>query len=317
MSEQSAQLIDSSNEGSASSDGTAASSSGCGSGPMTVKEQELLAEKIDEGVHQLQYLLDHTRRLVEGAESEITGVRPKVWLTDDRKRTMRRRIAALKYSAEHLVEHIDSKEEGVPACELDMEVLKEVHAHMGDMDKQINYFHDSVQKAASRWGRKAYTLPDPELGDTIPMGLVVPVTIDCLVDGFLIGVTVALSPKAGIILGAANCLEMGSLGLAYSVRLYKCTGTRPFIRYLALYLPCACMLLASGLGAVLASASQSVPAVFVGFVAFGTVALLTLAINELFLEAHNLLGDEGPEWPSMCMLFAVWLVLIVDKSVGH
>ena len=98
---------------------------------------------------------------------------------------------------------------------------------MADMDKQITFFHDSVQKAASRWGRKAYTLPDPELGDVIPAGLVVPVTIDCFVDGFLIGVTVALSPKAGVLLGAANVLEMGSLGMAYAVRLKNCTGKFP------------------------------------------------------------------------------------------
>lgn len=44
----------------------------------SVREQEEIAEKIDEGVHTLQYLLDHSRRLVEGAESEITGVSPKV-----------------------------------------------------------------------------------------------------------------------------------------------------------------------------------------------------------------------------------------------
>lgn len=42
------------------------------------REQEEIAELIDEGVHKLQYLLDHSRRLVEGAESEITGASPKV-----------------------------------------------------------------------------------------------------------------------------------------------------------------------------------------------------------------------------------------------
>jgi len=54
-------------------------------GDLSVKDQEKLAEEIDEGVHQLQYLLDHTRRLVEGAESAMTGARAKIWLTDDRK----------------------------------------------------------------------------------------------------------------------------------------------------------------------------------------------------------------------------------------
>lgn len=56
-------------------------------------------------------------------------------------------------------------------------------------------------------------LPDTEEGDTLPIGLVVPVTIDCFVDGFLIGVSVAVSRKAAFILAAANCMEMAFLGM--------------------------------------------------------------------------------------------------------
>jgi hypothetical protein len=46
------------------------------------------------------------------------------------------------------------------------------------------------------------------------------------------------------------------------------------------------MFLASGLGALLAGAAQSVPAVYIGFVAFGVVALLFLVCNELLIEAR-------------------------------
>lgn len=60
----------------------------------------------------------------------------------------------------------------------------------------------------------------------MPYGLVVPVALDCFTDGFLIGVAVALSFHAGVILGAANCLEMSFLGMAYAARLFKCTGNR-------------------------------------------------------------------------------------------
>jgi len=284
-------------------------------GEISVKNQENLAENIDKGIHDLQYLLDHTRRLVEGAEFEITGdpsaQAKKIWLTEDRKRTMRRRINALRYTAEHLKEHLESEEA------LDANLLKEVHSHMHDMEKQIHLFHDSVQKAASRWGRKAYVMPDPELGDVIPMGLVVPVTIDCIVDGFLIGVTVAISPKAGLIIGAANVIEMGTLGMAYSVRLKNCTGSSFIPRLLALYLPPIIMLLTAGLGAQLATLSQSIPSAFIGFVAFGTVALLSLACNELFVEALKALGEghegESSYPPSISMFVGVWVVIVIDK----
>ena len=53
---------------------------------------------------------------------------------------------------------------------------------------------------------------EPELGDAVPVSLVVPVTLDCFVDGFLIGVSVSISPSAGIVLSVANCLEMSFLG---------------------------------------------------------------------------------------------------------
>ena len=43
------------------------------------------------------------------------------------------------------------------------------------------------------------------------VSLVVPVSIDCMVDGFLIGVSVALNPVAGYVLGVANCLEVSGV----------------------------------------------------------------------------------------------------------
>jgi hypothetical protein len=46
------------------------------------------------------------------------------------------------------------------------------------------------------------------------------------------------------------------------------------------------MFLASGFGAYLAETARSVPAVYVGFVSFGVVALLFLVCNELIIEAR-------------------------------
>ena len=101
-------------------------------------------------------------------------------------------------------------------------------------------------------------------------------TLDCFVDGFLIGVSSALSPTAGIVLGLANCLEMSFLGMAYSARITKCTGSTRLSRMLALYIPPLIMFFSSGFGAYLGDAARSIPSVFVAFVAFGVVALLAL-----------------------------------------
>jgi zinc transporter ZupT len=66
------------------------------------------------------------------------------------------------------------------------------------------------------------------------------------VDGFLIGVSVAISPKAGIVLAFANCFEMSFLGMAYASRLVKCTGTSALTRGVALYGPPMLMFFAAG-----------------------------------------------------------------------
>lgn len=110
-----------------------------------------------------------------------------------------------------------------------------MNEHIEDMDGIINSFHDTVEVAARRWIRRARPMPEPEEGDTLPTGLIIPVTIDCFVDGFLIGVSCALSPKAGIVLGFANCLEMAFLGMAYATRLKKCTGSSWIVRQVAMF----------------------------------------------------------------------------------
>lgn len=70
------------------------------------------------------------------------------------------------------------------------------------MDHQIEDFHENVAKVSNRWNHhNRTTLFVTKPGDTLPVGLVIPVTLDCFTDGFLIGVSCALSPPAGIILG--------------------------------------------------------------------------------------------------------------------
>ena len=123
-------------------------------------------------------------------------------------------LTMLHNIAEHLIEHLN------PGEKIDAFVMKEIHEHLDEMEEEINLFHDTVQHVASKWHRRTQ-LVETELGDTLPVSLIVPVTMDCFVDGFLIGVSMAISRKAGIILGFANTFEMGFLGMAYSARLVK------------------------------------------------------------------------------------------------
>jgi zinc transporter ZupT len=189
--------------------------------------------------------------------------------------------------------------------------VKEMHRHMVTMEEAITSLHEHVEKSSARWRRRNRDLPDPELGATLPMGLVIPVTMDCFVDGFLIGVSVALCPSAGIILGFANCLEMSFLGMAYSVRLKKCTGSTALVRAVALTAPPLLMFLAAGLGAWLAAVAHDLPFVFIAFVAFGVVALISLACGELVIEAREAQGTEELWYVSLVLYLGIYLVLMI------
>lgn len=256
-------------------------------------------------------------RLLQGSESDVlrnqTGVNappsPTVskWVTEERKVTMKRKLTKIKYTVEHLVEHINE-----PV--IDNHVLHEMHEHMFSMDREIAKLHDIVETNASKW-RRNDQLPQTQIGDTLPVNLILPVTIDCFVDGFLIGVSVAISPKAGFILAIANCFEMAFLGMAYASRLVRCTGTSAFKRNLALYAPPFVMFLAAGLGALLAGATRETPMIFIAFVAFGVVALMFLVCNELLIEAKNAQGEEEKWWISICIFLGIYMVLIINQLV--
>lgn len=188
-----------------------------------------------------------------------------------------------------------------------------MHSHMEDMDKVISSFHDAVDVATSRWSRyfQHIQLPNTSLGDTIPVSLVIPVTMDCIVDGLLIGISGTINAKAGLVLAIANCLEMSFLGIAYSIRIGKCTGTSSILRYTALYCPPLLMCLSAGCGAILTHLTSSIPIVYISCVSFGIVALLALVCGELLIEARERQEGEVHWYVQLCLFLGVYIVLMM------
>lgn len=222
------------------------------------------------------------------------------------------RLGNLNAITDHIIEHI---QEDV----VDKALIKELYDHMGEMETQITKFHSSVCDIGNRWvrkGRSARSLPVVEEGDSIPVNLVIPVVIDCFVDGFLIGIAVSLAPKAGFVLCAANCLEMSILGMAYSGAVSKCTKSSELMRQLALYVPPLIMWLAAGLGAAVGAASYKTPSIFVAFVAFGIVNLVFLACVELIPEAKEINEkEENGKWYILApVFFGLWLIILLDGA---
>jgi len=291
---------------------------------LSLKECELIAEVIDERLHTLQYKLDHSRRLLQGSESAADRLNKNEgpiqnplhnsctmnttdmpqWMTAERKEAIVSGIQGLIDGADHLLDHIAE-----PI--LDKSVVKEMRIHMEYMNKQIEKFHHSIENVTERWHR---SLPKIEIneGDKLPMGMIIPVFMDAMTDGFLLGISSTISLKAGIILSFANCLEMSFLGMAYASRLVKCTGSSFEKRTLALYGPAFIMFISSIIGGAIGSAVQDITAVYVAMVSFGAVALLYLVTNELLIEARESQGDDNKWYISIMIFVGIYIVLMLN-----
>ncbi len=133
---------------------------------------------------------------MQGSESNIEAVVPRLWITDRGISTVKKRLAELKQGALTIHEALHSEQ-------LSPEAIAAIHVGMDRMDTQLHELHMAVEGYSFKWGRrgKKRIIPVPKAGSFIPMTLIVPVIVDCIVDGFLVGSTSAISPRAGIILG--------------------------------------------------------------------------------------------------------------------
>lgn len=119
----------------------------------------------------------------------------------------------------------------------------------------------------------------------------------------------------GLILALANCIEMGFLGIAVSMRIRKCTASSVYARYAALIVPPLVMLCTSVLGAFVGAAARAQPMLYIGFISFGIVALLYLVVNELLVEAREALSGQESWWSGMVIFVGIYLVLILDLFI--
>lgn len=142
-----------------------------------------------------------------------------------------------------------------------------------------------------------------------PVGLLIAVGIDLLLDGLLVGLGVTLGSNQGIILTIALTLEILFLGLAVSIELREMGFQRFKAAGVAATLGLATALGAIGGAAVLGGASHTTLA---AVLAFGAAALLYLVVEELLVEAH-----EEAETPLLSAMFFVgFLALFVLAELG-
>jgi ZIP family zinc transporter len=141
------------------------------------------------------------------------------------------------------------------------------------------------------------------------MGMVAPVAVDVLIDGFLLGLAFVAGQKAGALLAVGFALEMLSLGLATSAtcRRYGWSVVRTLGSVVGIG---ACFVVGAGLAAGLLGGLSG--PWLAGVIAFGLAALLYLVTEELLVEAHEVKETH----PATAMFFVGFLTLIVIDVVS-
>lgn len=142
------------------------------------------------------------------------------------------------------------------------------------------------------------------------MGLAVPVGVDFVLDGLLLGVGFAAGAKIGILLALAEAVEQLAVGMALGVEL-RASGSSS-LRTVLFSSALALLVYVSALagGTVLSHLSD---APMEAILSFGLAALLYLVTEELLREAH----EEGETRIGTTLFFAGFLAfLIVGMTLG-
>jgi ZIP family zinc transporter len=141
------------------------------------------------------------------------------------------------------------------------------------------------------------------------MGMVAPVAVDVLIDGFLLGLAFVAGQKAGALLAVGFALEMLSLGLATSAtcRRYGWSVVRTLGSVGGIG---ACFIVGAGLAASLLGGLSG--PWLAGVISFGLAALLYLVTEELLVEAHEVKETH----PATAMFFVGFLVLIIIDVIS-
>jgi ZIP family zinc transporter len=139
-----------------------------------------------------------------------------------------------------------------------------------------------------------------------PTGLLIPIGIDLLLDGLLVGIAFAAGATEGVLLSVALSFELLSLGLALTIELSRTGASTARAILIPVGLALATLVSGAVLGStVLANASEAVLATVL---AFGCAALLFLVTEELLVEAHEV--GETPWTTSMFFLGFLGLMIL-------
>lgn len=143
----------------------------------------------------------------------------------------------------------------------------------------------------------------------LPIGFTIATAIDFLIDGVILGAGFTAAQDTGVLLTIALAVEYLFVGLSLSAALSGAAS-----RGVIALGPAALALLTTA-GAVLGVLflTTAGPALLAGVLAFGAVAFMYLATEELLVEAH----EKGETSIGSVGYFLGFLVFLVISELGH
>jgi len=146
-----------------------------------------------------------------------------------------------------------------------------------------------------------------------PLGLVIAVTFDCVIDGLLIGITLSASESAGLITAIALCIEQALLGVSLATSMAKHRVDKWAIMFHSCIVPWF-VLIGGLMGCTVLSKMNG--RAFHAVVSFGMGGLLYLVTEELMIEAHE--NHETDKWYISVLFFAGFVfVVALDEWLPH
>jgi len=134
----------------------------------------------------------HACRLMQGLESDIPSALPRLIITEARVVQVNAQLYHMKEQTKSLASELSSN---LPPSH---DALTSMFTTMAQMEQKIGALHEAVDGYGFVWSHgRAHPLPLPSSGSAVPMGILLPVTIDCVMDGFLLGATSSVSSHAG------------------------------------------------------------------------------------------------------------------------
>lgn len=138
----------------------------------------------------------------------------------------------------------------------------------------------------------------------LPVGLTIATGVDFLIDGIILGAGFAANSAVGVLLTIALAVEYLFVGLSLSAALAGSVSRRVVVLMPAVL----ALLTVAGTALGVLALGASSPALLAGVLAFGAVAFMYLATEELLVEAHHK-GETSIGSIGFFVGFLVYLVL--------